>query len=100
VATFGAYVSDGLSPGRGPDFGVAPAAIGSHPMEQSLRGILTEVNRQLEDPTVSRRPKLEKVRAEVIDLLKRFEDANFDRQKLYFRVAVLLVLVEQAGLIK
>jgi len=69
-------------------------------MEDALRAIQTEVTNKLESSVVSRRPQLEKLQFEVSDLLKKFENADYDRSKLYFRVAVVLILVEQAGLIK
>jgi len=69
-------------------------------MENALRKIQTEVRKRLANPAISRRLQLVELDAEISDLLEKFRDADFDRKKLYYRVAVVLILVELAGLIE
>jgi len=68
-------------------------------MEDALRKLQSVVRKLLEDPTASRRPQLRELDSRISSALPKYRDPDFDRQKLYYQTAVLLILVHEAGLI-
>lgn len=69
-------------------------------MDTVLRKLQTVVSNKLSDAVASRRSHLEALQFEINRLLQKFLDPEFDRTVLYRDVAALLILIDQAGLLR
>jgi len=68
-------------------------------MDDILRKLQAVVRKKLSDPVATRRPQLEALQSRIRQIRPKFRDAESNRNTLYWEVAVLLILIDQAGLL-